>query len=142
MSFCVHKIQISTKRPLELVDVTKEVLSFVEKTKIKNGFVNILSSHTTAGICINESCEALEKDLFKFLKDLTRHDQPYQHDKIASDGRPNAHSHLLTYMMGCQQTLPIIDNKIELGIWQKIFFVELDGPRLHREITLSILGDA
>ena len=141
MAFITHKIPLSSKKPLELIDVTNEILAFVHETKIKNGLINIMSAHTTASICINESCAALEKDLLQFLKKLTHQEQPYEHDKIASDGRPNSHSHLLSYLTGCQQTLPIVDGKIQLGTWQKIFFVELDGPRAQREITLSVLGE-
>lgn len=142
MAFFSHFIPLSSQKPMELLDVTAEVSAFVRETKIKNGLLNIMSQHSTASVCINESCEALEKDLLQFLKKLTHTEKTYEHDKIASDGRPNAHSHLLSYLTGCGQTLPIIDGKIQLGTWQKIFFVELDGPRPKREILLSVWGDS
>lgn len=39
------------------------------------------------------------------------------------------------------QTLPIIDSMINLGTWQSIFFVELDGPRRNRVINITIMGE-
>lgn len=142
MAFSTHLLPLRSQKSIELIDVTAEVSAFVRETKIKNGLINIMSQHTTASICVNESCDALEKDLLHFLKKLTQTEQPFEHNKIASDGRPNAHSHLLSYLTGCGQTLPIIDGKIQLGTWQKIFFVELDGPRPKREILLSVWGDS
>lgn len=108
---------------------------------MSQGFLNIMSRHTTATICLNESCEALEQDLKLFLAKLADPKANYGHNKIAVDGRPNAHSHMLTYLMGGPQTVPVIDGKLNLGQWQKIFFVELDGPREKREYVLSFMGE-
>lgn len=142
MVFSSHFLPLSSQKPIELIDVTSKVFDFVRAAKIKNGLVNIMSQHTTASICVNESCAALEKDLLQFLKKLAHNEQPYEHDKMASDGRPNAHSHLLSYLMSNSQTLPIMNGKIQRGTWQRIFFVELDGPRPKREILLSVWGDS
>lgn len=141
MPFLTHTLALASQKSFELIDITPEIQAFVHETKIKNGLINIMSRHTTAVICINESCAALEKDLSQFLKNLTQNEQMYEHDKMASDGRPNAQSHLLAYLMSCQQTVPVVDGKIPLGTWQRIFFVELDGPRPQREILLSVWGD-
>lgn len=134
-------INVSTEEPVQLIDITNQVQNYVQEKSLKQGFLNIISQHTTATICLNESCQALEKDLKKFLKLLADPQADYDHNKFATDGRQNAHSHMLSYLMGATPTIPVIDGKLNLGKWQKIFFVELDGPRNRREFVVSFLGD-
>ena len=45
-------------------------------------------------------------------------------------------------MIGSSETIPVVDAKLSLGQWQRIFVVELDGDRRvsNREITIQILG--
>ncbi len=58
------------------------------------------------------------------------------------DECPNGHSHCQQLMVGSSETIPIVDAKLSLGEWQRIFMVELDGERRvsNREITIQILG--
>ena len=58
------------------------------------------------------------------------------------DECPNGHSHCQQLMIGSSETIPVVDAKLSLGQWQRIFVVELDGDRRvsNREITIQILG--
>ena len=58
------------------------------------------------------------------------------------DECPNGHSHCQQLMIGSSETIPVVDAKLSLGQWQRIFVVELDGERRvsDREITIQILG--
>ena len=42
---------------------------------------------------------------------------------------PNAHSHLMHLLLSTSETIPVIDGRLALGTWQRVFMVELDGPR-------------
>ena len=42
--------------------------------------------------------------------------------------------------MGASETLPIKDGRLDLGKWQKILFIELDGPR-KRQVNLELVAD-
>lgn len=140
MKFKSTTLSISSKEKMQLIDITDGVLKYVQKTSFSQGLINITTQHTTTSVCINESCEALEKDLIIFFKKLAQPEVDYEHNYFAKDGRPNAHSHLLSYIVGGTQTIPIIDHKLQLGKWQRIFFVELDGPREDRHVVLSAMG--
>ena len=39
------------------------------------------------------------------------------------------------------ETVPIVDGRMDLGTWQSVFFIELDGPRSKRKIDLTIIGE-
>ena len=45
----------------------------------------------------------------------------------------NAHSHIGHLFMGTSEFLPVVDGKLMLGTWQRIFAIELDCAR-NREV--------
>jgi len=51
----------------------------------------------------------------------------------------NAHSHLLSMLLGSSETIPVIDGKMVIGQWQSILLVDLDGPR-DRTVGIQFLG--
>lgn len=51
----------------------------------------------------------------------------------------NAHSHLLSMLLGSSETIPIVDGKMVIGQWQSILLVDLDGPR-DRTVGIQFLG--
>jgi secondary thiamine-phosphate synthase enzyme len=56
------------------------------------------------------------------------------------DESPNGHAHCQQLMLGASETVPVADGELLLGAWQRIFLVELDGPRLEREVIIHVLG--
>ncbi len=38
--------------------------------------------------------------------------------------------------------MPVCAGKLQLGAWQRLFLVELDGPRPEREVMVQMLGRA
>jgi thiamine phosphate synthase YjbQ (UPF0047 family) len=38
--------------------------------------------------------------------------------------------------------VPVEDGELVLGEWQRIFLVELDGPRAKREVLIQTVGTA
>jgi hypothetical protein len=40
------------------------------------------------------------------------------------------------------ETVPVMDGELMLGEWQRIFLVELDGPREKREVLVQTVGIA
>ena len=59
---------------------------------------------------------------------------------------PNGHSHCQHLYLGSSETVPIIDGKMPLGQWQRIFMIELDGDKASqvdfREVVVQILGQS
>jgi secondary thiamine-phosphate synthase enzyme len=129
-------IEISTAEPLEFIDLTDRINQFLAAERIVHGEVTIFSRHTTAAIRINEAEDLLLEDFKAFLRSLCPEQRAYHHNDmsrrkppIAPDERPNAHSHLMHLLLSTSETVPIIDGRLALGTWQRVFLVELDGPR-------------
>lgn len=128
------KFQIETTRRIELIDITSDVQNEVEKKKISEGICVISTSHTTAGIIINENETGLKEDILNLLQKLVPSGTGYGHDRIDN----NADAHLRAVLIGASEVLPVLGSKLELGTWQRIFFAEMDGPR-SRTVNITIL---
>ena len=44
-------------------------------------------------------------------------------------------------LLGVSACLNVIDGRLQLGRWQRVFLAELDGPR-ERQVSMVILGEA
>ena len=133
-------LELKTSSPIELVDVTDLVANCCREERIKNGLVVVNSQHTTAAVSINEKCGRLHEDFVRFAASLADPKACYAHNHEAIDGRSNAHSHLLKYFMSTSETIVLENGQLNLGAWQRIFFVELDGPRQSRQVNVTVIG--
>ncbi|MFQ5815434.1 MAG: secondary thiamine-phosphate synthase enzyme YjbQ [Candidatus Hydrothermarchaeaceae archaeon] len=127
-----HKvITVNTVERTQFMDITAEAEAFVSESGARDGVLHIYSRHTTAGIVINENESRLLRDMEGMLDKLIPRGAGYEHDRIDD----NAHSHLRALLCGESKSVPIVDGKLQLGTWQRIFLVEFDGPR-RREVLL------
>ena len=143
MKIKLEKVSIQTKKPMEAVNITPQVEKIVEESSIKNGLVNIISLHTSAGISVTEGLPCLEKDIFYILEKLVPQEGNYHHARyLDSYGRlgMNAHTHLKSILTGMNTFFPIQDGKIVMSGTQTIYFLEFDGP-LQRTFCVQVLGE-
>ncbi len=118
-------ITIETRSREEVVDITEEVKRAVTG---KNGILVVHSYHTTTGVVINEAEAGLLRDIIDRLSDLVPRNAGYIHDRIDS----NADAHIKASLVGNSVVIPVENGKPALGTWQRILFLEFDGPRRRR----------
>ena len=128
------KLILNSNRNFEIIDITSRIN---EEIDIDEGIVNVFSRHSTSAIVVNENESGLLADLELMLKDLVSDKYSWQHDRIDN----NAKSHLRSFLLSSSETIPISGGKLDLGTWQSVFFIELDGPRKNRTINLTFIGD-
>jgi thiamine phosphate synthase YjbQ (UPF0047 family) len=51
----------------------------------------------------------------------------------------NAHSHLLAMLLGSTETVPVEDGALQIGAWQSVLLIDLDGPRT-RTVGVHVQG--
>ena len=132
----IESITIDSTEKCELINITSHINDIIRENNVESGLVNISTRHTTSGIIINEDESGLKEDIVNVLEEIIPY-KNYLHDRIDN----NARSHLMATITTPTQTLPIVNGRLSLGTWQSIFFLELDGPRLNRKVTISILRD-
>ena len=134
-------LRISSSSNFQIIDITSDIVAILNETtkenKIDNGIVNIFTKHSTSAIRVNENEKGLLLDFEKALKDVIKEKDNYKHDFIDN----NAASHIRAFLLGASETIPIVDGKLDLGTWQSIFFIELDGPRSNRTVDLTFIGE-
>jgi secondary thiamine-phosphate synthase enzyme len=135
------EIKVSTTKPIEFIDITDDVTSIIKNSKVSTGYAIIFSQHTTGAIRISEFESSLMTDLAAFFEKLAPESGNYLHNTTNVDNRRNAHSHLQSILLNSSETVPIKDGKLMLGKWQKIFFIEVDGSRTERKITIEVVGN-
>lgn len=144
---CRHtRIRVETRYPTEFIDLTDRIAASVSASGIRDGLVNVQTLHTTTGIVVNEHEPLLLADFTVLLSRMAPQDAPYRHDdmtsrtvNLAPGERPNGHAHCRALLLGSTASLNLADGRLQLGRWQRVFLVEMDGPRA-REVSVLILG--
>ena len=128
-----NDFKLNTNKKFQIIDITSKIN---ELTAIEEGIVNIFSKHSTSAIVVNENEKGLLEDFEFMLENLIDDEYSWQHDRIDN----NATSHLKSFLLSSSETLPVKNSKLDLGTWQSVFFVELDGPRSSRTVNLTFIG--
>lgn len=133
--------KLSSNSNFQIIDITRDVVNILagisKETDFNDGLVNIFTKHSTSAIVINENEKGLLNDFEKVLKDIVKENDNYHHDFIDN----NAASHIRSFLLGSSETVPIAGGRLDLGTWQSIFFIELDGPRQNRTVDLTFIVD-
>lgn len=131
-------VNVKTTQRTQIINITSQIDDVVAESGVKEGLCYIGSLHTTAGIIVNDNESGLHTDMLSLLEKIVPYDpSKYLHNRIGED---NADAHLKLMLIGMSETLAISAGKLVLGTWQRIFFVELDGPR-QRRVVVKIIGE-
>jgi secondary thiamine-phosphate synthase enzyme len=117
------EFEVTSTAGVQAFDVTDLVQAHARADG--DGFLWASCPHTTAALLLCESDPELLRDLERVADDLLGPLVPFQHNK---NNNPNAAAHLFSSLMGTQLVLPF-EGQVVLGTYQRIIFLELDGPR-------------
>ena len=134
MTIKSYSLKIDTSKNFEIIDITSKINELID---VEEGILSIFSRHSTSAIVVNENESGLLRDLEFTLNNLITDKYSYDHDRIDN----NARSHLKSFLLSSSECLPIKNGRLDLGTWQSVFFIELDGPRYGRTISLTIIGE-
>ena len=124
----IHIINLHTKKRDQMIDITPQVRELLSRENIRDGLVVVYSSHTTAGITINENADPdVQADFLRRLDELFPWNMPQDRHLEG-----NSAAHLKASTVGVSQTILVQDPKLLLGTWQGIYFCEFDGPRTRK----------
>lgn len=114
-----------------MVDITADVAATVADAGVVDGLCNVYVAHATAAIVVNENDDPnVCVDTLDALDQLIPAGV-WRHDRV--DG--NAASHIQAAILGPGETIPVRDGRLQLGRWQAVMLVELDGPRDRRVLV-------
>jgi len=128
----LYQVEIETKEKVEVVDITKLVQEKVWESDMHHGLVLVFTKHTTTGLLINEAEANLIEDFKDNIVRLFPIELDYRHNMIDRNATAHLEAGLL---LNTELMVPVDNGELQLGPWQRILFVELDGPR-HRKILI------
>ena len=93
--------------------------------------------HTSAGITLNENADqTVRTDFESFLNKLIPDNHPvYIHTDEGGDDMPG---HLKSSLVGAEITIPVTNHRLNLGIWQGIYFCEFRNHGGSRNLVLTV----
>jgi secondary thiamine-phosphate synthase enzyme len=139
----LERIKLQTRKSEQAIDITARVEEAVKASGVRNGVVNVLTTHTSSGLLVTEGIPCLEEDILTHFSRLFPEEEDYHHRRYLDfDGRLgfNADAHLKSILGGISCTFPLEDGKLVRGSRQSIYFMEYDGP-LERTYLIQILGE-
>lgn len=138
MEILTSSIEISTKGNCDIINISDDVQTLVDKHKFREGNVLIFAGGSTAGVTTIEFEPGLLKDYPDFFNRLAPVNIRYEHDKTWHDG--NGHSHVRAAIQGASLTVPFSSGRLLLGTWQQIVFIDFDNRARKRTVTIQITG--
>ncbi len=117
--------------------ITDFVMQAVDLREVKTGLLHVFIKHTSAAVMINENYDpSVRVDLESAFNDIVRENQPYYtHVLEGSDDMP---AHIKASMIGSDITIPITDEKLNLGTWQGIYLCEFRNHGGRRKLVLTL----
>jgi len=136
MTVCNRTLTVSSSSRQQLIDITHEVIRFVDDSQVADGILMVSVPHATAAIVANENERGLLNDILMRIREIFPQSFEYAHNRIDD----NADAHLAATFLGHSRMFPVENHQLVRGTWQNIFVVELDGPRTRREVHFNLVS--
>ena len=134
-----RRIGLKTKGDCHIIDITRQVAQEVAGSGLKDGTVTVFVTGSTGGVTTVEYESGLISDLRDLFDRLAPSNISYQHNLRWGDG--NGHAHVRASLVGPSLTVPFVDQKLTLGTWQQIVFIDFDNRPRSRELVLQLMGE-
>lgn len=121
------------------VDVTHDIQQIVSDSGIEQGLCHIFVHHTSASLMLCENADpTVRADLDRFMARLVPDGDPlFEHTDEGPDDMP---AHIRTILTSTGLSIPVLNNRCDLGVWQGVYLWEHRRHGYRRSITVSILS--
>ena len=134
-----ESIRFKTRGDGEVVDITDQVARKVADSELTDGTITIFSPSATSSLTTMEYESGAVTDLQALFERLVPQSAEYSHNLRWGDG--NGHSHARAALFGPSLTVPFVNQRLTLGTWQQIVFLDFDVRPHDRKLVLQIIGE-
>lgn len=128
------QIFVKSEKSKQIVDITDLINKQLSKQDKKDGICLLFLKHTTAALTTADLDPGTDLDMLDaFEKMIPKLNYRHPHNPS------HVPDHILSTVIGTSLTLPVTEGELDLGSWQRVVLVELDGPR-QREIICRIFN--
>jgi len=132
-------LQLNTLGNGDIQDLTERVADALAGTGIQDGTLTLFCPSSTSALTTIEYETGCVSDLRRLFEEILPSNREYAHNARWGDG--NGHSHIRASLLGASLTIPFIKQRLTLGTWQQIIYVDFDVRPRQREIVLQVMGE-
>ena len=132
------EISLSARGFSDVIDVTDEAASIVERSGVTSGVAVFFARGSTCSVTTMEFEPGAVEDLKRALNHIAPEDATYRHNERWDDG--NGFSHVRAALMKPSISVPVIDGRLSLGRWQQIVFLDFDNRERTRQLMVQVVG--
>jgi secondary thiamine-phosphate synthase enzyme len=128
----MQSLTITTRKKKEIVDITSEVENLLEESK-NVSLCFLFIKHTTAALTTADLDPGTDLDMldaFDALIPKLHYRHPHNPAHVPD--------HIMSSIIGVSVVIPVSKGRLDLGTWQRVVLVELDGPR-EREVVVTFI---
>jgi secondary thiamine-phosphate synthase enzyme len=128
-------LTVRTGGRAQVADLSDQCARFVSSAG--DGLLSVFVPHATAGVAILETGAGSDDDLLTAIDELLPRDGRWRH-RHGSPG--HGRDHVLPAFIAPSITVPVLDGRLQLGVWQSICLVDTNVDNAERDVRLSFLA--
>ncbi|MDE2989719.1 MAG: secondary thiamine-phosphate synthase enzyme YjbQ [Chloroflexota bacterium] len=128
-------LRVATTARTSVHPIGRQIQAVLDGRDVRDGLLLVSVPHTTCAVTLNEPESGLLDDLARSLERLVPWNDDYAHNRGSED---NAAAHVRAALLGHQLLVPVVDGRLQVGVWQDVLLVECDGPRT-RTVELRVV---
>lgn len=128
-------VTVRTGGHARVADLTDQCSRFLGAAG--DGLLSVFVPHATAGLAILETGAGSDDDLLTAIDLLLPRDGRWRH-RHGSPG--HGRDHVLPAFIAPSITVPVLDGKLQPGVWQSICLVDTNIDNAERQVRLSFLA--
>jgi secondary thiamine-phosphate synthase enzyme len=132
----VRELRVRVRGP-GLHEITSEVKQTAAGAGVNEGLCTLYIPHTSASLTIQENADpSVQRDLESWLGRLVPEgDVLYTHTAEGPDDMP---AHIKAALTATSLSIPIVEGRLALGVWQGIFLWEHRRHRGERSVLIHV----
>ena len=126
-----------------LYEFTAEAEAFVRDAGLETGLLTVFVRHTSCSLLVQENADPdVRRDLDRFFRRLVPPaDDPSMNWIVHTvEGPDDMPSHIRMALTGVDKSIPVIDGRLTLGVWQGVYLFEHRRAPHARSIAVAVVG--
>jgi secondary thiamine-phosphate synthase enzyme len=131
-----HTEQFQTKKQKQVLDITESIESFLDSRQAGTGLCHVFIKHTTACLTTADLDPGTDLDMldaFEAMMPKLKYRHPHDPAHVPD--------HIMSSIIGPGVFVPVHNGELQLGTWQRVVLIELDGPRT-RDVIMTYVKES
>jgi secondary thiamine-phosphate synthase enzyme len=124
-----------------LYEFTDRVTAFIGSARVESGLLTLFLRHTSCSLLIQENADPdVRRDLDAFFRRLVPQadDPAMAYLTHRAEGPDDMPAHIKAALTPVSLSIPVMDGRLALGIWQGIYLFEHRRRPHRREVVLHL----